>query len=402
MEPSPHDPAKAYISVLRYQLGDTKPYIYKTADYGKSWELITPGNNGIPKDYPTRVVREDPEKEGMLFAGTEYGLFVSMNDGLLWKPFQQNLPVTPITDMKIHRGDLVLSTMGRSFWILDNITTLRQFDEINNMAHHLFKPNTTVKYRYPSGARTSTTPKYPRPAVLLDYYLSKESKNPIKLEIEDTSGNLVTTFISDTTAIKKEESIRDMQTEIVSYVVSEKLGTSKGLHRFRWDMSMMGPWSSNATRSYSNGPMVAPGTYIATLSVDGIASVQSIELVQDPRVKAAGITEADVISQLAFQLKVRDILTEARKLQQTLEESIKELKSSKNLDSTSTAKLQKEEAVLKKLKTKDGIYEQPMFIGQLSYLYGMGNDADQLTGNDTKDRFEELRLQFEQLKSELE
>lgn len=401
VEPSHHDPARAYISVLRYQLGDTKPYIYKTADYGKSWELITPGTNGIPKDYPTRVVREDPKKEGMLFAGTEYGLFVSMDDGAQWKPFQQNLPVTPITDMKIHRGDLVLSTMGRSFWILDNITTLRQYEEIKNMPHYVFKPNTTIKFRYPSGARTSTTPKYPRPAVILDYYLAKESKNPIKLEIEDTSGNLVTTFISDTTAVKKEAAIRDMQTEIVSYVVSNNLKTGKGLHRFHWDMSMMGSWSANASRSYRNGPMVAPGTYKATLVVDGIASVNFIEIEQDPRIKATGITQADETTQLTFQLKVRDLLSEARKLEHTLEESIKELKSSKNKSSTLTTKLQKEEAVLKKLKTRDGIYEQPMFIDQLSYLYGMGNDAAQRIGNDTKDRFEALRLQFEQLKNEL-
>ena len=112
VEPSPHNPAKAYISVLRYQLGDAKPYLYKTTDYGKSWELIT---NGIPADFPTRVVREDPEREGLLYAGTEYGMFISFDDGKNWKPFQQNLPVTPITDLKIHRNDLVMSTMGRGF-----------------------------------------------------------------------------------------------------------------------------------------------------------------------------------------------------------------------------------------------------------------------------------------------
>ena len=103
VEPSPHDPAKAYVAVLRYQLGDPKPYIYKTENYGRSWTLLTDGKNGIPADFPTRVVREDPEREGLLFAGTEYGVYLSMDDGASWQSFQQNLPITPITDMKIHR-----------------------------------------------------------------------------------------------------------------------------------------------------------------------------------------------------------------------------------------------------------------------------------------------------------
>ena len=126
VEPSPHDPAKAYIAVLRYQLGDDQPYIYRTNDYGKRWTLLTTGKNGIPDDVPTRVVREDPVREGLLFAGTEYGMLVSLDDGKNWHEFQQNLPITPITDLKIIRSDVAISTMGKSFWVLDNISTLRQ------------------------------------------------------------------------------------------------------------------------------------------------------------------------------------------------------------------------------------------------------------------------------------
>ena len=103
---------------MRYQLGDWKPYIYKTMDYGDSWQLLTSGKNGIPDSYPTRVIREDPVKEGVLYAGTEYGMFISLNDGKTWESFQQNLPVTPITDIKVFRGDLVLSTMGIPISIL--------------------------------------------------------------------------------------------------------------------------------------------------------------------------------------------------------------------------------------------------------------------------------------------
>ena len=131
------------MTVLRYQLGDWKPYIYKTENYGKSWKLIT---DGIPSDYPVRVLREDPVKEGLLFAGTEFGVFVSFDDGENWMQLQNNLPVTPITDMKVHRDDLVLSTMGRSFWILDNITPLRTYGDFSEQA--LLKINDTHRYRY--------------------------------------------------------------------------------------------------------------------------------------------------------------------------------------------------------------------------------------------------------------
>ena len=129
VEPSRHKEGKAYVTVLRYQLGDWSPYIYKTDNYGKSWKLIT---EGIPSDFPVRVLREDPIREGLLFAGTEFGVFISMDDGENWTQFQNNMPVTPITDMKIHRNDLVLSTMGRSFWILDNIAPLRSYGNFSS------------------------------------------------------------------------------------------------------------------------------------------------------------------------------------------------------------------------------------------------------------------------------
>ena len=122
VEPSIHDPSTAYVSVLRYQLGDWSPYIYKTTNYGDTWELIV---QGIPDDFPVRVVREDPLNKDLLFAGTEFGIFVTIDGGKSWKSFQKNLPITPITDIEIHRNDLVLSTMGRSFWILDDINYLR-------------------------------------------------------------------------------------------------------------------------------------------------------------------------------------------------------------------------------------------------------------------------------------
>ena len=200
IEPSPHDPAKAYIAVLRYQLGDWKPYIYKTENNGKRWQLLTDGKNGIPNNYPTRVVREDPQREGLLFAGTEYGMFVSTNDGKSWHAFQQNLPVTPITDIKIYRGDLAISTMGRSFWVLDNITTLRQrdFDSLDDKTV-LFKPMDTIRFRQSfTNKDKDALPQYPQPSVVIDYFLAEDPHELINIEIVGENGTVVSSFTSVT------------------------------------------------------------------------------------------------------------------------------------------------------------------------------------------------------------
>src|SRR6266513_6045963 len=140
IDPSPHRKGSAYFAVYRWLLGDYQPYIYLTNDYGKTWTRLTDGKNGIPADWPTRVVREDPNREGLLYAGTEFGFFISFDDGAHWQSFQQNMPNVPITDIKVHQKDLVVSTQGRAFWILDNITSLHQLTSATTTDIHLFHP----------------------------------------------------------------------------------------------------------------------------------------------------------------------------------------------------------------------------------------------------------------------
>ncbi|MFN7117123.1 MAG: WD40/YVTN/BNR-like repeat-containing protein, partial [Saprospiraceae bacterium] len=206
IDPSPHKPGKAYAAILRYQLGDPSPYIYKTEDYGKSWTRIT---NGIPGDYPVRTVREDPDREGLLYAGTEYGMFISFDDGKNWQPFQQNLPVTPITDIKVHRKDLVLSTMGRGFWILDNLTPLHQLN-IDKKSTALAIANESYRMRY-QGTSVNELPTYPAPGVIIDYYLVNNVTNEIKLEILDAGGKVIRSFTGNKNAGSAGNE-RDMQT----------------------------------------------------------------------------------------------------------------------------------------------------------------------------------------------
>jgi hypothetical protein len=375
-------------------LGDRKSYIYKTDNYGESWQLLSTGSNGIPKEYPARVVREDPEKEGLLFAGTEYGLFVSFDDGDSWKEFQQNLPLTPITDIKIHRDDLVLSTMGRGFWILDDINVLRQ-ENLNQIKEDfLFKPNTAIRYRSPSGARTSEYPKYPKAAVSIDYFLREDVNTPFKLEILNDDQELVNTYISDTTELSKDTVKRNMSTEFLNYQVSDKLKAKKGYNRFKWDMTATGPWNKKAGNRYKNGPLVKPGTYTAKLTINDKVLLQSFEIMIDPRVVETGISEEIINKQVDFQLKIRDLLNKALLLVDELEEEQKSLENKEITTAAEKSKLAQMEKVLYKLKTREGIYEQPMLTSQIYYLYSMMNEADQEIGKDALDRFGELENEF--------
>lgn len=260
IEPSHFDPGKAYIAVDRHLLGDTRPYLYKTTDYGESWELLSSDANGIPSDFSSRVLREDPVREGLLYAGTEFGVFISFNDGLSWVSFQQNLPVTPITDLKIFRGDLILSTMGRGFWILDNITTLRQA-EVNTLGTtaRLFQPDKTIRYRFPSGGN-SDFPKYPRTNVTFDYYIPENTAGKVQLEIFNANMQSVVTVVSDSTQLRSTETIvEDMNLSETFVYADEKLESKPGLNRFAWDLRQKGAWAEKPNRRFKNGPMVPPG-----------------------------------------------------------------------------------------------------------------------------------------------
>jgi photosystem II stability/assembly factor-like uncharacterized protein len=397
IEPSHFSQGKAFIAVDRHLLGDDKPYIYKTTNFGESWELITTGTNGIPADFTARVLREDPVREGLLYAGTEFGMFVSFNDGKTWIKFQQNLPVTPITDLKIFRGDLVISTMGRGFWILDNITSLRQ-QQINNLKDtaHLFKPDNTIRYRYPN-VSSRAFPNYPRTSVIMDYFIPESHKGGIQLEILNAKNEVVSTILSDSTQLKSTvKEVEDMQLSQILRYVDNKLNEKPGLNRFEWDLSQKGPWHKDKKRSYKNGPMVAPGIYTARLTVGEQSIEQRFEIVMDPRVEAEGLTKTDIEIQIEMLNKVSDLLSDARKLQDDLEKEAKSLKDKKAKDKLE--RLEKVNAILNQLKNDDGAYPKQMLVSQISYLLNILDGADKLPGQEEKDRYQELFLQLSDVK----
>ena len=188
IESSPHRKGSAYFAVYRYLLGDYAPYIYRTDDYGKTWKKLTDGANGIPSDWPTRVVREDPSREGLLYAGTEFGMFVSFDNGGHWQSFQLNLPNVPINDIKVFKKDLVIATQGRAMWIIDNVSALHQITATTTTgAFTLFKPR--------DGYRTATAAALLGPQ--LDYVLQSVVKDTVRIEIFDAKGKTVASYKSD-------------------------------------------------------------------------------------------------------------------------------------------------------------------------------------------------------------
>ena len=397
VEPSPHQVDKAYAAVLRYQMGDWKPYAMKTTDMGKTWKLMSTGKNGIPEDYPVRVVREDPEREGLLYAGTEYGLFISFDDGENWKSFQRNLPVTPITDIKIFRNDLIVSTMGRSFWILDNISTLRQIADEKVSGTTFFQPTDAHRFRY-RGSR-GDAPEYSAPGVVLDYYVADKVNGEMKIEIVSSDKKVIRTFSSQAPEVKPAENT-DMGTGFTSRTVKADLKSDPGMYRFTWDMAHTGAWDSNPTRNGQNGPDVSPGVYTARLIVDGKVIEKSFNVLADPRVLDNGISISDMKAQEKLQLEIRELLTTSKQLANKLDTRIKELdkdiKAGKKVKAATQEKLRITK-VLDELVTQDGIYMQPMLIDQLGYLNSMLRRADQLPGKDAYERYAELKQKLEWL-----
>ena len=398
IEPSHFDAAKAYIAVDRHLLGDAKPYLYKTTNYGESWELISTDSNGIPSDFTARVLREDPVREGLLYAGTEFGVFVSFNDGQSWTKFQQNLPVTPITDLKIYRGDIVISTMGRGFWILDNITTLRQ-QEVNNLGNTplLFKPDNTIRYQYPNISRTDF-PKYPETSVIIDYYIPEGYKGGIQLEILDERRQTMATIVSDSTQLESSvEEEEDMNLSQTFRYADSKLEVKSGLNRFNWDLKQKGAWAKNENRRFKNGPMVAPGKYIVKLTAGDRSFEQEFGIVMDPRIEADGVSKQDIEKQIAMQNKVIDLLSEARQLQADLEKEAKDLKG--KTATVQIARLDNVNSVLKQLKNEEeGAYPQQMLVSQISYLLNMISSADQLPGKEAEGRYLQLVSELNKVK----
>ncbi|HTW30921.1 MAG TPA: hypothetical protein VMD76_04535 [Candidatus Sulfotelmatobacter sp.] len=311
IDPSPFDAGTAYVAVDRHQFDDLKPYIYKTSDYGKTWTKL---GQGIPENTFVRVVREDPKKRGLLYAGTETGVYVSFNDGANWRPLRLNLPTTPIHDLAVKDNDLVVATHGRAFWILDDVTPLRQYsDEIAGKDLFVYTPSTAYRIMArggggegaPSSKKTGQNP--PAGAVIY-YYLKDAPKSDVetRIEILDASGKVIRDYSSaEYNPMEEPPDPDDKKPE-------KQVKPEAGLNRFVWDLRYEEAhrvpgyylWEYNGG---ARGPIAVPGHYQVRVTVAGKSQTEPFEVKLDPRVK---VSQADLEAQFKLLLDTRDELSQ--------------------------------------------------------------------------------------------
>ena len=304
-----------YVAATRYKSDDFAPYLYRTVDYGKTWTKIV---EGIDPDHFTRVIRADPERVGLLYAGTERGVYVSFDDGGRWQQLQQKLPVVPVTDLAVKRGDLVAATQGRGFWILDDLSPLHQLSEdLARADAHLFEPRAT--HRLPGG-RARGGGSAPPSGVLIPYLLADAPAAEVecKLDIMEADGDVIRSFTRKPAPGENSGDGGgdngggggDGGRRRGGADNTKLLSVDKGLNRFAWDMRYSGAerfpgmvlWNSRMT-----GPLAVPGTYQAKLTVGDWSATVPFEIRPDPRSRA---TAADRQAQFNFALEVRDKLTQ--------------------------------------------------------------------------------------------
>ncbi len=400
IEPSPHRRGSAYYATYCYLLGDFKPYLWRTDDYGASWKLLTDGSNGIAVNEPTRVVREDPRREGLLYAGTEFGMYVSFDNGATWKSFQLNLPHVPVTDLKVFRNDLVLSTQGRAFWILDNVTALHALaaNSATNSAA-LFEPRDAIRARYAGsfggveGNRSDPAdPQYPPPGAMIDYYIPPSLTGPVTLDILDAKGAVIRSFSSEAAAPADPEGGRSLATTRSG---AARLPRNPGMNRFVWDLTIAGPWTPVATGGFGgrggSGPTIVPGKYQVRLTAGG-TQVKPLTVRIDPRSAADGITVADLQSQFDHNVKVRDLVSEVNRLVAALEEQRKRLAAATAV-AADTAK--GVDAIRATVVTPSVRYSKPELQTHIQYLYSMSVGADQRVSRDATTRYATLRKELD-------
>ena len=304
---------KAYVAATSYKFGDYNPYLYKTEDYGKNWTLIT---NGIKSNYYTRVIRSDKKREGLLYSGTEWGMYISFDDGNSWKPFQLNLPITSIRDLRIKDNDLIVATHGRSFWIIDDLTPLHQLnDNVLLSESYLYKPDISYRMQQSGGWGRSNNllngVNHPN-GVIINYTLKEFNENDyVKISIIDNNNNLIRSFTNN-----KEKLLSSLEKPVLSntndieYALSgnniKSLSPKSGGNKLIWDMRYPGFKSFDGMILYSSpnvGPKAIPGSYKVILTYNNEVMSQDFEILKDPRLSN---TQNDYLEQFNFLISVRD------------------------------------------------------------------------------------------------
>ncbi|HZG25866.1 MAG TPA: hypothetical protein VEZ17_14855, partial [Chitinophagaceae bacterium] len=421
IDPSSFDPATAYIAAIRYKQDDFRPYMYKTSDYGKTWKKIT---QGIPEDEFTRVIREDHKRKGLLYAGTEKGVYVSFNDGENWESLQLNLPAVPIHDLTIQDNDLVAATHGRSFWILDNLAPLQQLKpEVESASVYLFKPAPAIRMR-PGGRRSAIgaegvgpedVGKNPPNGVVVQYLLKEKPAGSITLEFLDSTGSVVKSFKSkfDSAVLRKSDTslIDSSGTSQPSTMrapgrrgraAEPQLPAVVGGNRFVWEnMRYPDPpaLDSIVTHGSAVGPLLMPGTYKVRLTVNGKPYTQDFVIVKDPRIPT---TPQEYKEQFDLLVKLNDRITELRAGVNGIREMRKQLDSynqkSKAVQDLKDKLMRVEDALVQvKAKANQDLTNYPVRLDtKLISLAGFVESGDIKPTMQQQEKYGELAKKLEQ------
>jgi photosystem II stability/assembly factor-like uncharacterized protein len=319
IEPSHFDAGTAYVAANRYQQDDFRPYLWKTTDFGKTWTAIVAG---IPTGAYARTIREDPIRRGLLFAGTETGIYVSFDDGARWETLQLNLPRSSVRDLTIHQNDLIAATHGRAFWTIDDISLLRQLaDSVTSRDAYVFAPSPAVRWASTGGGGLTAAPN-PLGGAYIDYYLkaAPATTSAVTLEFLDASGKVIRGYSSEKIETDSARNVaadsvaRKMRSALKSRIVYEAgdsiVAIRAGTNRFVWNLRYPGAKKLKNTvidEGTLDGPVAPPGNYSARLVLDKDTLVRPFTVVADPRVKSS---TAELVQQFQAALKVRDRITD--------------------------------------------------------------------------------------------
>ncbi|MGB6339241.1 MAG: sialidase [Candidatus Aminicenantaceae bacterium] len=415
VEASTFDAGTAYLAVDRHELDDFGPYVFKTEDFGKTWKKIT---NGLPENTFVRVVREDPKRKGLLYAGTETGVFVSFDDGARWQSLRLNLPVVPIHDMIVKEDDLVVGTHGRSFWILDDLTPLHQLtEEISKSDVFLFKPRDSFRMSGSDFPRPHVGQNPPSGSVIF-YYLKEKPVGGVSLEFLDSEGLLIKKFTSK----KEDKESVDPPGERSRGRRVANVTAEAGMNRFVWDMRYEDAKSVPDAILWAgrlNGPLAVPGVYQVKLTVDDTSLTESWEWKKDPRLETS---QKDFQAQFDLLIKIRDKLTEVnlsinhlRTVRKQVDDLLIKIKDDPDVGEIEKAgeslkgKLKEVEDVLIQSKSKSGQdpLNYPILLdNKIAALIGVVSSADAEPTEQSYSVFEELSgkadVEIEKLKAVLE
>ena len=304
IEASPSDGKTAYAAVDRHKLDDFKPYIFKTNDLGKTWSAIV---NGIPDGAYVHAVREDPKKKEILYAGTEVGVYVSFDSGAHWQPLQLNLPQSPVHDLVVKDDDLVVATHGRSFWVLDNLTPVRQVTaQSANNDFVLYQPETALRLHYPEEFdRRQPVGDNPPAGAMIDYYFKAAPKDEVTMDISDASGKVVRHLSN------KEKKEGEQPPEWPDRVERVKtIPANEGMNRFAWDLRYNDPIQVPGafyTGNGPKGPLALPGDYQVKMTMGAKTQTVPLKIVIDPRNKGS---EPALQKQFELSMQVNDRISQ--------------------------------------------------------------------------------------------